>query len=258
MRSVPNSEHAAEAYQNERTDQHHQQHTRTSWSNPMAIRSLLNEDTRPGTDDRSPLVQLTQGQSLTRPRAQTSPLPVKTGPGIARRERHSSATTWTAPVGTPAQTKMSPPQRRQPRQRRSPPSPSRRPPAPRAARLTYTLEQLCFVWYHRTDLAEAWDEVLAAYKVQFCQQREKGGLQCRFYRLLKDNRVETVRAQRRSASDSPTDRVGRYGVVQRTNKRFRWMKDEHFCAPPLPRFRGMSLRPSTQPSCSGCSECGSP
>lgn len=258
MRPVTDNEHAAKANQDGRSGQHGQQHTRSRLSNPITIRSLLNEDNRPGADDRNSIEQLSQRQSSTQPRAQITQLPVATGSRIARREARSSPRTSSTPTRSPSQSKTSPTQDRQSYQRRNPPLTSRRPSASRAARPTYTLEQLCFIWYHRTDLGEGWDEVLAAYKLQFSQQREKGGLYCRFYRLLKDNNVEKVRAQRRSASDSPRDRVGQYGVVQRTNKRFRWMKDEHFCAPPLPQFSGQSPTPSTQPPCSGCSECGSP
>lgn len=124
----------------------------------------------------------------------------------------------------------------------------------RAPRPKYEEQQAFFIWYHRTDLSEPWDQVLREFGRQFHHRRPKGGLQCKFYRLLEEWNVEKVRIQNRHARDSPKDRVGAFGVVQRTTKRFSWMRPHHYISPPLPQF---SIQPPASPvSCSGCSDCG--
>ncbi len=130
------------------------------------------------------------------------------------------------------------------------PSPTR-PPRPK-----YPAEHMFFIWYHRTDLAEGWDQVIQEFQQQFHYRRPKGGLQCKFYRLLADFGVEKVRAQVRQTTDMGRndDMVGRYGVVQRTNRRFSWMRSEHQRVAPLPRFR-QEPSLSRETSCSGCTDC---
>jgi len=114
----------------------------------------------------------------------------------------------------------------------------------REFRPKYAIEEAYFIWYHRTDLNEPWEQVLQEHRAAFPSKRGKGGLQCRFYRLLDEHKVEKVRAQTGSPEDS-LDRsrgvVGRYGVVQRTGKRFKWMKAEHQDVPPLPQFRAEQI-----------------
>ena len=94
---------------------------------------------------------------------------------------------------------------------------------PRPPCKKYSLEQVYFIWYHRTDLQQSWDEVERAFYRHFGDKREKGGLQCRFYRTLEEQKVEKVREQARSGRRRRGDMVGKYGVVQRTTERFPWM-----------------------------------
>jgi len=108
---------------------------------------------------------------------------------------------------------------------------SRRPPCKK-----YTLEQALFIWYQRTDLAKPWDEVEEGFKRQFDEKRGKGGLQCKFYRTLNDAKVEKVREQAKWGRRSKRDRIGKFGVIQRTNKRYSWMLPEDRHKPPLPCF----------------------
>lgn len=132
----------------------------------------------------------------------------------------------------------------------------RRPSSTRAPRPKYEEQQAFFIWYHRTDLGEAWNQVLREFERQFHHRRHKGGLQCKFYRLLKDWNVEKVRAQTKHVQDHPKDKIGAFGVVQRTSKRYEWMKPEHYNAPALPQFIGRGPSPSGSSCCSGCSDCG--
>lgn len=107
----------------------------------------------------------------------------------------------------------------------------RRPPCKK-----YSLEQALFIWYQRTDLAKPWDEVEEDFRRQFEEKRGKGGLQCKFYRTLNDAKVEKVREQAKWGRRSKRDRVGKFGVIQRTNKRYSWMLPEDRHKPPLPCF----------------------
>lgn len=108
----------------------------------------------------------------------------------------------------------------------------------RAARPKYDEERTLFVWYNRTDLGRPWPRVLCEYRQEFRECRNKPGLQCKFYRTLSEWNVEKVRAQKRTSRDLPGDCVGRYGVIQRTNRRYRWMKPEHRDVRCLPQFTG--------------------
>ncbi|EXJ64233.1 hypothetical protein A1O7_00569, partial [Cladophialophora yegresii CBS 114405] len=94
---------------------------------------------------------------------------------------------------------------------------------PRAPCKKYDSEQSYWIWYHRTDLGEAWDEIEQKFDLQFGESRKKGGLQCKFYRVLETHGVEKVRAQTRSAHKRLGFKVGKFGVVQRTTKRYTWM-----------------------------------
>lgn len=127
----------------------------------------------------------------------------------------------------------------------------------RAPRLRYEDEQVFFIWYHRTDLGLGWDEVLRRYHNKFHQKRQKTGLQCKFYRLLECWGVEKVRAQARSGQGNSSDRVGAYGVIQRTWRRFQWMRSEDLERPPLLQFRDRGHSPinGARTICPGCSDC---
>lgn len=132
-----------------------------------------------------------------------------------------------------------------------------RTPRVRAPRPKYTPEQGLFIWYHRTDLCEAWDVVISEFKVQFKEAREKGGLQCKFYRMLDQYGVQKVRLQKKVVGDDPKHRfIGAYGVIQRTSERFRWMRIHHQNTPALPQFRTRGHSPSSSVSCTGCPDCG--
>ncbi|KIW95843.1 uncharacterized protein Z519_02907 [Cladophialophora bantiana CBS 173.52] len=128
------------------------------------------------------------------------------------------------------------------RRRRRPHSPCKK----------YTPEQAYFIWYYRTDLEQAWDEVERAFQRQFGEDRKKPGLQCKFYRLLGEEGVAKVREQAKSGHRTQGDKVGKFGVVQRTTARFPWMRLEDQLTPPLPCFatRG-GCGNSTCETCSG-------
>jgi hypothetical protein len=59
-------------------------------------------------------------------------------------------------------------------------------------------DQCSDIWYHRTDLGLAWDDVEQRFSEYFGEKREKGGLQCKFYRTIGDAGVEKVREQTNS------------------------------------------------------------
>ncbi|ETI28166.1 hypothetical protein G647_00615 [Cladophialophora carrionii CBS 160.54] len=94
---------------------------------------------------------------------------------------------------------------------------------PRLPCKKYAAEQAYWIWYHRTDLGEGWDEVEQKFDIQFGESRKKGGLQCKFYRLLDIHGVEKVRKQTKSGHKRRGNRVGKFGVVQRTTRRYAWM-----------------------------------
>ncbi|KIW14256.1 hypothetical protein PV08_07038 [Exophiala spinifera] len=91
-----------------------------------------------------------------------------------------------------------------------------------SARPPYTQEMNYFIWYHRIDRGLSWDTVTYKFNRYFDENRPKIGLQCRFYRLLAQNKVAPVRRQ----LDSPP-----YGQVTRlldfTELRFPWMRRAH-------------------------------
>jgi hypothetical protein len=124
----------------------------------------------------------------------------------------------------------------------------------RAPRPRYMDEEIYFIWYWRTDLKEGWDRVLQEFWREFPRHRTKGGLQCRFYRALDQYGVEKVREQNRQMQKGK-DLIGRFGVVQRTEVRYPWMRREDQCKPdPLPQFlndRRRSLR-NTPYKCEHC------
>lgn len=94
----------------------------------------------------------------------------------------------------------------------------------------------------------------SCFNNQFSEKRKKPGLQSMFYRLLDKYEVKSVRTRNRLGS--PRGMVAQYGMVQRTSKRFGWMRSEHYDAPALPEFSGEPHSPSIE-TCSGCTEWGS-
>lgn len=94
---------------------------------------------------------------------------------------------------------------------------------PRPACKKYASEEADFIWYFRTDLECCWDVVEREFYLQFGAQRKKPGLQCKFYRWLEIEGVEKVREQAKTGHGRGGFQVGKFGLVQRTTRRFPWM-----------------------------------
>lgn len=124
----------------------------------------------------------------------------------------------------------------------------------REPRPPYSQEEIIFVWYRRTDLAQDWEHVVRDFNLQFPRrgQRNKGGLQCRFYRTLGIYHVAKVREQTRRKNQGY---VGEFGVVERTNLRFGWMEPRHQNVLPLPQFRTDCRRDFRDSPCGQCDHC---
>jgi hypothetical protein len=92
-----------------------------------------------------------------------------------------------------------------------------------------------FIWYHRVDLRQEWKEVRESFNAQFPNRQRSGfqGIQCKYYRFIKEKNCPTLREQRRrrgsgtdgSARNSFSEDSPAYGVVRWTGMRFPWMKD---------------------------------
>lgn len=56
-----------------------------------------------------------------------------------------------------------------------------------------------FIWYHRVDLCQEWKEVRESFNRQFPARQRRGfqGIQCKFYRFIKEKKCPTLREQRR-------------------------------------------------------------
>ena len=69
----------------------------------------------------------------------------------------------------------------------------RRPPPPK-----YEEEEMYFIWYHRVDLCQEWKEVRECFNRQFPNRQRCGfqGIQCKFYRFIRDKKCPTLREQR--------------------------------------------------------------
>lgn len=226
---------------------------------PMAIRSMLNNDRTSRSAENTS--HDSEGHRYRRPSFQVSPLARpqprrrRTDPLLSMEgnsamlpsmyaDREPYSPTLPSPMSfAPIHTTVSP--------RRS-----GRVVGGRTSRPKYTETQGFFIWYHRTDLCQSWDQVGQAFEVHFGEARPKGGLQCKFYRMLGQWQVEKVRAQTGEAPGRK-DCVGAYGVVQRTTKRFDWMTKEHYNSSALPQFRTRGRSPSSPASsCTGCPDCG--
>lgn len=109
---------------------------------------------------------------------------------------------------------------------------------PRPTRPPYSEEHLFFIWYARTDLGLSWRQVTRSFDDVFPGDRQQGGLQCRYYRTLKYWGVPAVRDREAgSLQDQRTQPVPRrYGVIERTSRRYPWMFVEHQNTPCLPEF----------------------
>lgn len=107
----------------------------------------------------------------------------------------------------------------------------RRPPRPK-----YEEEEMYFIWYHRVDLCQEWKEVRESFNRQFPHRQRSGfqGIQCKFYRFIKEKKCPTLREQRRmrdgeflregSALTEPTP--PKFGVVEWAGVWYPWMRED--------------------------------
>lgn len=107
----------------------------------------------------------------------------------------------------------------------------RRPPRPK-----YEEEEMYFIWYHRVDLSQEWKEVRESFNRQFPTRQRRGfqGIQCKFYRFIKEKKCPTLREQRRMRDSEFISQNGsnchevrpRFGVVQWAGVWYPWMKEK--------------------------------
>ena len=107
----------------------------------------------------------------------------------------------------------------------------RRPPRPK-----YEEEEMYFIWYHRVDLCLEWKEVRESFNRQFPHRQRSGfqGIQCKFYRFIKEKNCPTLREQRRMRDgeflregSSLTDPIPpKFGVVQWAGVWYPWMRED--------------------------------
>ncbi|CAI7612677.1 unnamed protein product [Penicillium glandicola] len=110
----------------------------------------------------------------------------------------------------------------------------RRPPRPK-----YEEEEMYFIWYHRVDLCQEWKEVREAFNQQFPDRQRRGfqGIQCKFYRFIKEKKCPTLREQRRmrdgeflregaSAAMAGDHGAPKFGVREYTDVWYPWMRKE--------------------------------
>ncbi|KAI1956554.1 hypothetical protein LOZ58_006273 [Ophidiomyces ophidiicola] len=104
----------------------------------------------------------------------------------------------------------------------------RRPPRPK-----YEEEEMYFIWYHRVDLRQEWKQVRESFNTQFPDRQRNGfqGIQCKYYRFIKEKKCPTLREQRRQRNGEsggprqPHDDSPIYGVIRWCNVWFPWMKE---------------------------------
>lgn len=102
-----------------------------------------------------------------------------------------------------------------------------------------------FIWYHRVDLCQEWKEVRECFNQQFPNRQRSGfqGIQCKFYRFIRDKKCPTLREQRRlrdgdflheghnlsrsSQAPSPasSDCGPKFGVVEWMGVWYPWMRE---------------------------------
>ncbi|KAJ5739980.1 hypothetical protein N7533_012764 [Penicillium manginii] len=112
------------------------------------------------------------------------------------------------------------------------PADRRRPPRPK-----YEEEEMYFIWYHRVDLCQEWKEVRESFNHQFPSRQRRGfqGIQCKFYRFIKEKKCPTLREQRRmrdgeflreGAALGPEAGAPRFGVIEWANVWYPWMRED--------------------------------
>jgi hypothetical protein len=95
-----------------------------------------------------------------------------------------------------------------------------------------------FIWYHRVDLCQKWKEVRENFNRQFPNRQRRGfqGIQCKFYRFIKEKNCPMPRKWRRMREGSTMTDSGapRFGVVQWAQVWYPWMrepKEQVLCRP---------------------------
>ncbi|KAL4786765.1 hypothetical protein BJX76DRAFT_320190 [Aspergillus varians] len=112
------------------------------------------------------------------------------------------------------------------------PGDRRRPPRPK-----YEEEEMYFIWYHRVDLCQEWKEVRESFNTQFPSRQRRGfqGIQCKFYRFIKEKKCPTLREQRRmrdgeflrqESSSSFNGGAPQFGVVEWMGVWYPWMRED--------------------------------
>ncbi|KAF9883205.1 hypothetical protein FE257_003862 [Aspergillus nanangensis] len=106
----------------------------------------------------------------------------------------------------------------------------RRPPRPK-----YEEEEMYFIWYHRVDLCQEWKEVRESFNRQFPNRQRRGfqGIQCKFYRFIKEKKCPTLREQRRmrdgeflrEGSGLVDSAAPRFGVIEWAGQWYPWMRE---------------------------------
>lgn len=109
----------------------------------------------------------------------------------------------------------------------------------RAGRPPYVLEHEAFIWYHRDDFDLGWDDIVPIFERQFRVQRNKQGMQCKYYRVRNEYRAPPVREARRGGRDPWQDPVA-YGAIACSDLRYPWMLPRHRDYPPRRSRQNMS------------------
>jgi hypothetical protein len=68
------------------------------------------------------------------------------------------------------------------------------------------------------------DTIEASFAENFGVNRSKGGLECKFYRTLRDNGIpEQVREQIKQYQGRSEERIRQFGAISRQPQRYPWM-----------------------------------
>ncbi|KAK4936993.1 hypothetical protein LTR10_022242 [Elasticomyces elasticus] len=86
-----------------------------------------------------------------------------------------------------------------------------------AQRHKYAEERAFYIWYHRIDLGLTWDEVVAAYRRYWRDRRRKGGLQCKFYRLLEQYGGSSASPDLRTSASATSGTSPKFGSSRFTS-----------------------------------------
>ena len=97
---------------------------------------------------------------------------------------------------------------------------------PRPPRYRYSGEEPYFLYYHKRDLGLPWDSINELYDQHFGNARSKGGLQCKFYRILSDWNMSSERSENRTRRRRPSDE-GSTALSIEYDRPYPWMRAEH-------------------------------